>query len=110
MRLKKMFSLALTVLAATVMAVPAFAADAAEAAAASGGVSGKALACGIAIGLASAGGALAMGMASGKATEGIARQPESNGDIRSTLMLSLVFIETAVIYALLTVILVIFVL
>ena len=47
---------------------------------------------------------------SGKANEGIARQPEANGQIRSTLMLSLVFIETAIIYALLVVILVIFVL
>ena len=51
-----------------------------------------------------------MGIASGKANEGIARQPEANSQIRSTLMLSLVFIETAIIYALLVVILVIFVL
>ena len=51
-----------------------------------------------------------MGIASGKASEAIGRQPEAEGKIRSTLMLSLVFIETAVIYALLVVILVIFVL
>ena len=51
-----------------------------------------------------------MGLASGKATEGIARQPEASGEVRSTLMLSLVFIETAIIYALLVVILIIFVL
>ena len=72
--------------------------------------SGKSLAAGIAIGLAAAGGAIAMGLASGKANEGISRQPEAQGQIRSTLMLSLVFIETAIIYALLVVILVIFVL
>ena len=65
---------------------------------------------GIAIGLAAAGGAVAMGVAVGKSAEGIARQPEAEGKIRTTLMLGLVFIETAIIYALLVVILIIFVL
>ena len=69
-----------------------------------------ALAAGIAIGIAAAGGAIAMGMAVSKSTEGIARQPEAEGKIRTTLMLGLVFIETAIIYALLAVILIIFVL
>ena len=57
-----------------------------------------------------AGGAIAMGVAVGKSAEGIARQPEAEGKIRTTLMLGLVFIETAIIYALLVVILIIFVL
>ena len=70
----------------------------------------KALAVGIAIGLAAAGGAVGMGMVGGKAADGISRQPEMEGKIRTTLMLDLVFIETAIIYALLVVILVIFVL
>ena len=48
-----------------------------EAAAQSGAVSGKAIACGIAIGLASMGGAIAMGLASGKASEAVGRQPEA---------------------------------
>ena len=65
---------------------------------------------GIAIGLAAAGGAVAMGVAVSKSAEGIARQPEAEGKIRTTLMLGLVFIETAIIYALLVVILIIFVL
>lgn len=69
-----------------------------------------ALAVGIAIGLAAAGGALGMGIVGGKAADGISRQPEMEGKIRTTLMLDLVFIETAIIYALLVVILVIFVL
>ena len=73
-------------------------------------VGSKSLAAGIAIGLAAAGGALAMGLAASKSVEGIARQPEAEGKIRTTLMLSLVFIETAIIYALLVVILIIFVL
>ena len=70
----------------------------------------KAMAAGIAIGLAALGGAIAMGLAIAKASEGIARQPEASGNIRSTMMLGLVFIETVVIYALIVAILLIFVL
>ena len=54
--------------------------------------------------------AVGMGIAAGKSVEGIARQPEAESKIRTTLMLGLVFIETAIIYALLVVILIIFVL
>ena len=70
----------------------------------------KALAVGMAIGLAAAGGAIGMGMVGGKAADGISRQPEMESKIRTSLMLTMVFIETAIIYALLVVILVIFVL
>lgn len=70
----------------------------------------KAIAAGIAVGVAAAGGAVGMGMATAKSAESIARQPEAEGKIRTTLMLGLVFIETAIIYALLVVILIIFVL
>ena len=69
--------------------------------AADSGVSAKAIASGVAIG---------MGMAIAKSAEGIARQPEAEGKIRTTMMLGLVFLETAIIYALLVVILIIFVL
>lgn len=110
--------LLLTFLLAALFAVPALAApldapppDMAATASSEGQVvSGKALASGIAIGLAAAGGAVAMGIAVAKTNGSIARQPESAGEIRSTLMLGLVFIETAIIYALLVVILIIFVL
>ena len=51
-----------------------------------------------------------MGMAIAKSAEGISRQPEAEGKIRTTLLLGLVFIETAIIYALVIAILVIFVL
>ena len=74
------------------------------------GVSAKAIASGIAIGVAAAGGAIGMGMAIAKSAEGIARHPEAEGKIRTTMMLGLVFLETAIIYALLVVILIIFVL
>ena len=70
----------------------------------------KAIAAGIAIGLAACGGGIGMGISGGKAAEGIARQPEADGKIRTSFMLGLVFIETAIIYALLVVILIIFVL
>ena len=70
----------------------------------------KALAAGICVGLGALGGGIGMGMAISKSAEGISRQPEASGDIRTTLMLGLVFIETAIIYALIVAILVIFVL
>jgi len=73
-------------------------------------ISGKALAAAIAVGIAACGGAVAMGIATAKSVEGISRQPEAEGKIRTTFMLGLVFIETAIIYALLAVILIIFVL
>ncbi|MBQ7920183.1 MAG: ATP synthase F0 subunit C [Lachnospiraceae bacterium] len=70
----------------------------------------KALAAGLGIGLAALGGAVGMGMAIAKSVEGIARQPEAENKIRTALMLGLVFVETAIIYALIVVILIIFVL
>ena len=70
----------------------------------------KAIAAAICVGLAATGGAVGMGLAIAKSAEGISRQPEASGDIRTTLMLGLVFIETAIIYALIVAILVIFVL
>ena len=56
------------------------------------------------------GAGLGLGLATSKACESCARQPEADGKIRTSFMLGLVFIETVVIYALLTVILIIFVL
>lgn len=119
--MKKKFALILTmVMVVFALAVPAFAANegqntgtaAVETTEESGdsAIGTKAIATGIAIGLAAAGGAIAMGLSTGKAVEGIARQPEAESKIRTMLMLGLVFIETAIIYALLVVILIIFVL
>ena len=50
--------------------------------------------------LAGIGAGVGMGIAVGKSVEGIARQPEAEGKIRSTLMIGLAFIETTVIYGL----------
>ncbi|MBQ9872400.1 MAG: ATP synthase F0 subunit C [Eubacterium sp.] len=69
----------------------------------------KAWAAALAVGLAAAAGAIGMGLAIAKSAEGISRQPEAEGKIRTTLMLGLVFIETAIIYALIVAILIIFV-
>lgn len=85
-------------------------ADAAAATAAATTTGFKAIAAAIAIGLAACGGAIGMGVFGAKTSEGISRQPEAGGQIRTSFMLGLVFIETVVIYALLTVILIIFVL
>lgn len=70
----------------------------------------KALAAAICVGLAAAAGAIGMGISIAKSSEGISRQPEAEGSIRTSLMLGLVFIETAIIYALIVAILIIFVL
>ena len=63
-----------------------------------------------AIAAAAGAGAIAMGISIGKATEAISRQPEATDSIRGSLMIGLVFIETAIIYALIVAILVVFVL
>jgi F-type H+-transporting ATPase subunit c len=72
--------------------------------------SAKAIAAAIAIAMGAAAGAIGMGIAIAKSSESIARQPEAVGDIRTSMMLGLVFIETAIIYALIVAILIIFVL
>ena len=114
--LKKILVLAGVLVLLLALAAPAFAAGApaqGEPAAQTqegGPIGAKAIAAGIAVGLAAAGGAVSMGLATAKSAESIARQPEAEGKVRTTLMLGLVFIETAIIYALLVVILIIFVL
>ena len=121
--LKKISVILVLTLTLFALIIPAYAADDSDATAAvtteaasteavteASTTSSKAMSAAIAIGLAAASGAIAMGLAVCKATESIARQPEAESKIRTTLMLGLVFIETAIIYALLVVILIIFVL
>ncbi len=116
--LTKILVLAGAMVLALSLAAPAFAAAPADSAAPAAQaetqedntIGLKAIAAGIAVGIAAAGGAVGMGLATAKSTESIARQPEAEGKVRTTLMLGLVFIETAIIYALLVVILIIFVL
>lgn len=100
--------------ALSLLTLPALAAagpeDAPAAAAEEQSTGDKALAAAIVVGLAAAAGAVGMGWAIAKSADGISRQPEAEGKIRTTLMLGLVFIETVVIYALIVAILIIFVL
>ncbi|MGN1080801.1 MAG: ATP synthase F0 subunit C [Acutalibacteraceae bacterium] len=60
--------------------------------------------CMIACGLAG----LGMGIATGKAVEGVARQPEANGKILSTLILGLALTESTAIYGFVTALVIIF--
>ncbi len=70
----------------------------------------KAIAAAAVIGLVATAGAIGMSMAIVKSVESISRQPEAEGAVRTSLMLGLVFIETAIIYALIVAIMIIFVL
>jgi F-type H+-transporting ATPase subunit c len=62
--------------------------------------SASVIAAALAIGLASIGPGLGQGNASGQAVAGIARQPEAEGKIRGTLLLTLAFMESLTIYGL----------
>lgn len=121
--MKKFAAIAALLIALFVLSVPALAAADSNAAAPAETeqtveegsnendvTSAKATGAGLMIGIACLGGALAMGIAVGKSSEAIARQPEANGQIRTTMMMGLVFIETVIIYALIVAILIIFVL
>uniref|UniRef100_UPI004028B0E6 ATP synthase F0 subunit C n=1 Tax=Eubacterium sp. TaxID=142586 RepID=UPI004028B0E6 len=68
---------------------------------------GVAIGAGIAV-LAGLGAGIGIGIATGKAVEGIARQPEAAGDIRTTLILGCALAEATAVYGLVTSILVIF--
>ena len=60
-----------------------------------------ALAAALAVAIATIGPGLGQGSAASKAMEAIARQPEASGDIRTSLILALAFMEALTIYGLL---------
>ena len=106
-----LLALVLVVLAVTTHAEEAaVAAGEAVASSADSLKSMKAISAALIMGVAAAAGAIAMALAIMKSVDGIARQPEAEGKIRTALMLGLVFIETAIIYALIVAILIVFVL
>ena len=120
-KMKKISAIFMMVLMLTAFSVPVLAAGtnsdketaqttAEETTETSDSTGSKALAAAICVGLAAAAGAIGMGISIAKTNEGIARQPEAEGKLRTSLMLGLVFIETAIIYALIIAILIIFVL
>ena len=53
----------------------------------------------LAIGMAALGSALGQGKATAVAMEGIARQPEAAGEIRTTLLIALAFMEALTLFA-----------
>jgi F-type H+-transporting ATPase subunit c len=65
------------------------------------GITAVAIATGFGLALAAFGGALGQGKATAAALEGMARQPEAAGDIRTTMIIGLALIESLVIYVLL---------
>ena len=60
-----------------------------------------ALAAALAVAIATIGPGVGQGIAASKAMEAIARQPEASGDIRTSLILALAFMEALTIYGLL---------
>jgi F-type H+-transporting ATPase subunit c len=66
------------------------------------------IAAALAVGIASIGPGLGQGNAASSAVEGIARQPEAEGKIRSTLILSLAFMESLTIYGLVVALILLF--
>jgi F-type H+-transporting ATPase subunit c len=69
----------------------------------------KALGAGIAIGLGSLGPGIGLGMLIGKAIEGIARQPEVAGDIRTNMFIGIGVTEAVALYAFIVALILLFV-
>lgn len=59
------------------------------------------IAAALAVAIATIGPGIGQGIAASKAMEAIARQPEASGDIRTSLILALAFMEALTIYGLL---------
>ena len=68
----------------------------------------SAIGAGLAVGLAAIGPGIGEGNAVGKALEGMARQPESAGNLRTTMILGCAITETTGIYSLLIAFLILF--
>lgn len=105
-----MLSFSVMALAAPADEAATAAVVAAEEAASESLLSVKALSAAIVVGVVATGGAIAMAIAIKKSLDSIARQPEAGSMVRGSLMLGLLFIETAIIYALVIAIIIIFVL
>ena len=71
-------------------------------------VIGKALGAGLCMGIGAIGPAIGEGNAVGKALEGMARQPEEAGALRTNMILGCAITETTGIYALVVALLILF--
>ncbi|MGH2632872.1 MAG: ATP synthase F0 subunit C [Tepidiformaceae bacterium] len=70
---------------------------------------GKAIGAGIAMGFGAIGPAVGIGFLTGKAMEALGRNPEARGAIQTNMILGIAFAEAIGIYALLTAIIIAFV-
>ena len=67
------------------------------------------LGCSIGIGIAAVGSGIGMGIGTARACEGIARNPGTTGKILTTLIIGLALMESVTIYALVVVLIILFV-
>lgn len=68
-----------------------------------------ALGCGVAIGFGALGAGIGQGIGTSKACEGIARNPATAGKVTTTLIIGLAMMESLTIYALVVVLIILFV-
>ncbi len=73
-------------------------------------VAGQAIGAGVCMGIGAIGPGIGEGNAVGKALEGMARQPEATGTLRSTMIMGCAIAETTGIYSLLIAFMILFVL
>jgi len=71
-------------------------------------VAGKAIGAGLCMGIGAIGPGIGEGNAVGKALEGMARQPEASGTLRSTMIMGCAIAETTGIYSLLIAFMILF--
>jgi F-type H+-transporting ATPase subunit c len=109
--MKKVLSIiALALIALSMLAPAVLAAEEGEVSEAKlGYYSYAVLGCGLAIGLAALGTGVGMGTGLSRACEGVARNPGVSGKIMTTLIVGLALIESLAIYALVVVLIILFV-
>ncbi len=71
-------------------------------------IAAKAIGAGLCMGIGAIGPAIGEGNAVGKALEGMARQPEAGGDLRTNMILGCAITETTGIYSLVIALLILF--
>ncbi len=109
--MKKIFATILFTFVVLVIIAPVVFAEEAVEGASSGKIGYYSMAvigCGVAIGVAAFGASIGQGIGLSKACEGIARNPGASGKITTTLIIGLAMIESLAIYALVVVLIVLF--
>ena len=71
-------------------------------------IAGKAIGAGLCMGIGAIGPGVGEGTAVGKALEGMARQPEAGGELRTNMILGCAITETTGIYSLVVALLILF--